>query len=238
MHNLNLSIANYEYAQFAGVLNKITKTFQVKDLLISLLSNEKAKIELVDKICKAENVLFLKNTFLSMSNKELRTSLIEGLILKRDNLTKFLSKDRFILKPLHNFFFTRDASVTINEQVLISKMASDVRARETIIMDYIFNYYDGFNTETINLNSSKLEMPDFSIEGGDVLIAREDVLIIGLGARSTSHGIDLLIEKFKKEKLKKHIIIQELPTTPESFIHLDMVFTFLDNDKCMVYSRR
>jgi arginine deiminase len=33
----------------------------------------------------------------------------------------------------------------------------------------------------------------------------------------------------------KHIIVQELPDAPESFIHLDMVFTFLDKNKCMVY---
>lgn len=29
--------------------------------------------------------------------------------------------------------------------------------------------------------------------------------------------------------------MQELPAVPESFIHLDMVFTFLDHDACMVY---
>jgi len=29
--------------------------------------------------------------------------------------------------------------------------------------------------------------------------------------------------------------VQELPHTPDSFIHLDMVFTFLDRDQCMVY---
>jgi arginine deiminase len=29
--------------------------------------------------------------------------------------------------------------------------------------------------------------------------------------------------------------VQELPQKPESFIHLDMVFTLLDYDKCMVY---
>ena len=33
----------------------------------------------------------------------------------------------------------------------------------------------------------------------------------------------------------QHILIQELPDTPESFIHLDMVFTFMDVDSCMVY---
>ena len=34
---------------------------------------------------------------------------------------------------------------------------------------------------------------------------------------------------------KKHILVQQLPSAPESFIHLDMVFTLLDRDKCMVF---
>ncbi|MBQ5783917.1 MAG: arginine deiminase, partial [Bacteroidales bacterium] len=39
----------------------------------------------------------------------------------------------------------------------------------------------------------------------------------------------------ENHKGKKHIIVQQLPSQPESFIHLDMVFTMLDRDKCMVY---
>ena len=31
------------------------------------------------------------------------------------------------------------------------------------------------------------------------------------------------------------MIVQQLPSQPESFIHLDMVFTLLDRDKCMVF---
>ena len=38
-----------------------------------------------------------------------------------------------------------------------------------------------------------------------------------------------------KKKSTHHIIVQELPSTPESFIHLDMVFTNLNTDACMVY---
>ncbi len=33
----------------------------------------------------------------------------------------------------------------------------------------------------------------------------------------------------------QHIIIQELPVKPESFIHLDMVFTILDKHSCMIF---
>jgi arginine deiminase len=43
------------------------------------------------------------------------------------------------------------------------------------------------------------------------------------------------MEYYKQKKVQRHIIVQELPYTPESFIHLDMVFTFLDRNQCMVY---
>ncbi len=36
--------------------------------------------------------------------------------------------------------------------------------------------------------------------------------------------------------VRRHILVQELPRTPESFIHLDMVFTMLDRDLCLVYA--
>ena len=74
-----------------------------------------------------------------------------------------------------------------------------------------------------------------AIEGGDVLVAREDIVLCGIGSRTTSQGVDFILENLKKKNEKQHIIVQELPLTPESFIHLDMVFTLLDRDVCMIY---
>ncbi|NPA45091.1 MAG: arginine deiminase, partial [Chlorobi bacterium] len=54
-------------------------------------------------------------------------------------------------------------------------------------------------------------------------------------ARTSSQGIDYISKFINSTDNIKHIIVQELPETPESFIHLDMVFTLLDNDRCMVY---
>ena len=66
-------------------------------------------------------------------------------------------------------------------------------------------------------------------------MARADVLIIGTGNRTTTQGIDSIIEYMKTKPGVKHILVQELPYKPESFIHLDMAFTFLDKDQCMIF---
>ena len=233
---LNLSVAGREYAQFSGVMEKVTRTFQVQELLADILANEKIKENLLEKICRFEQRPDVQQHLLELSPQEGARQLIQGVVEKKDTLTKYLSPERYALRPLHNFFFTRDASMAVLDDVLIGRMANDVRERESFIMEAIFDYHDLFKTRTVNpLNRKNLD-PATSIEGGDVLVARDDILLIGNGSRTTSQGIDFILEQKKKKKEKeRHIIVQELPHQPESFIHLDMVFTLLDRGECMVY---
>jgi len=95
---------------------------------------------------------------------------------------------------------------------------------------------DIFDTSTVNPSAFTLAS-NATIEGGDVLVVRDDVLLIGNGARTNTHGIDFILNRLQlnSDARKKYILVQELPYKPESFIHLDMVFTLLDADKCMVY---
>ncbi len=232
---LNLSVAEKEYKQLSQVLSKITQTFQVKDLLTEILEIPEVKEKLINKICKSEHVKSIKSSLNKLSPKKLANHIIEGVPLDKNTLTGFLSDERNALRPLHNFFFTRDASMTIYDNVLIGKMANKVREREATVMEAIFNYSPHFETKTINPSSSKHLKDEINIEGGDFLVAREDILLIGTGIRTSTQGIDFIIDKIRKAKGKQSIVVQQLPSKPESFIHLDMVFTLLDKDMCMVY---
>jgi arginine deiminase len=233
---LNLSVARKEYSQLYGVLSRVCQTYQVGDLLVDVLSNPVAKEELINVICKHENALSLRDELLGVSTRELARLLVEGLPLQRNSLTSFLSQERFSLPPLYNFYFTRDAAISVYNEVLIGKMANRVRDRESIIMEAIFNNSGKFETTTINpmfFNDNS----EITIEGGDVLIARHDIMLIGSSCRTTTKGIDFIINRLisSGDKSRRYVLVQELPHKPESFIHLDMVFTFLDADECMVF---
>ena len=210
---LNLSIAQEEYAQLSGVLQKIAKVYTVSDLLVKVLDNEAERQALIGKICVMEQVTDYFDMLMDMSSARLAKVLIEGLPAKINTLTSFLNEDYYALFPLYNFYFTRDASVTIGNNALICKMANRVRTRESLIMEAI---YKG---------------------SGEFIIARDDILLLGNGARTSTQGIDLLAARLGAlaPEGRRHIIVQQLPRTPESFIHLDMVFTLLDKDKCMVF---
>ncbi len=232
---LNLSVTTKEYTQFSSLLGKFTNCLFVEDLLSEVCKNDSYREALIKKICVNEHVPGIIDDLLKISSVELAQQLIRGVPLKRGSLTSFLNKENFSLRPLHNFFFTRDASVSIYDKILISKMASKIRYRESLIMQAIFEQHPVFKTPIWN----PVEFPDYTdkikIEGGDILIAREDIIIAGIGARTSSQGIDFLLERFKEFNDERHIIVQELPHEPESFIHLDMAFSFLDNDSCLIY---
>lgn len=235
---LNLSVASSEYAVFKGVLNKVATTLEVRDLLADILNVGEVKSALLKEICRSEGAMDILPKLMEQPVGELARQLIQGVFIERDNLTRFLSQERFSLRPLHNFLFTRDASMSFGNEVLIGKMDSKVRDREAVIMNAIFNHHPLLETTTINPNTPEniVRFPGISIEGGDFQVGRNDVLVIGTGIRTSTQGIDFILENIKAKKERvHHILIQELPDTPESFIHLDMVFTFLDVDACMVY---
>jgi arginine deiminase len=209
---LNLAIAADEYAQLKGVLNKVTKVFEVKDLLIDILENEKVKCELLKKICDNENCQDIQDYLLEQKPEDLATMLIEGVEMRKDTLTKYLNPERFALPPLHNFFFMRDPSVTIHNSVLISKMANKVREREALLMEAIFDYHPMLATRTYSPYREQPNDKNIKIEGGDVLIARDDTLIIGLGQRTSSQGIDYIMRKFlcqdnQRNYMKSYLLI-------------------------------
>ncbi len=232
---LNLSVVSKEYSQMRDVLNKITVTYQIRDLLKDVLLNEKVKETLVEKVCENEDVYDIRDELLGMNTDRLSEALIEGTEKVSDSLTKFLSREKYSLKPLHNFFYVRDASISIGESVLIGRMKNKVRGRESLIMETIFDFHQMFNTKTMSPLEDLKVSENLSIEGGDILVVRNDILVVGIGARTSTEGVDYIIDKMNERKRKMDIIVQELPMSPESFIHLDMIFTMLDKDKCMIY---
>ena len=231
---LNLSAARKEYEQFESVLKNVSNVHYAKDIFTSYLNNPLQKEEIIQSICTSEKCQNLTDDLLSLDSNKLASCLIEGIELKKTNLTNFLSEERYAIKPLHNFFFIRDTTTVINNKVFISSMAKSIRLRESIILSAIFkelkNYQPFEIIESYN-NESRL----ITYEGGDIIIARDDITIIGSSNRTSTHGIDHIIDQISKVKNHHHIIVQQLPGTPESFIHLDMVFTLLDIDTCMVY---
>ena len=225
---LNKPIVDNEYANFCGVLEKWANVYYVEDILEELLKDNEIRRHLVYESCDMDNCDDgLAEQLMSLDAKQLANILIEGY---EDPEWKVESEERYLLKPLYNLFFTRDASSTVYNRVLINSMSFEVRERETLIYEAIFRHF--FKVDTLNAMAWDR---DARTEGGDVQIASPDLLCIGQGIRTNTKGIKYLAQTFAQERERFNILVQELPKSPESFIHLDMVFTFLGKHQCMAF---
>ena len=225
---LNRPIVDDEYSCFSGVLERWTTVYYVEDILEQLLDDEETRAHLVKESCDMDNCDDdVAERLMDLPSHRLAEILIEGY---EDPEWDGRDDDRYLLQPLYNLFFTRDASSTVYNRVLINSMSFEVRERETLIYEAIFRHF--FGVETLNAMAWDR---DARTEGGDVQIASADLLCVGQGIRTNTKGIKYLAQTFARERERFHILVQELPKSPESFIHLDMVFTFLGQHQCMAF---
>ena len=88
---INLSIARKEYKQISGVLSKLTKTYEVKDLLCNILKDDKIKQEVLDRIERIEPFI---------GEKSPKGSLKEQLLEENaENLSRLLIEAQFLFHP-------------------------------------------------------------------------------------------------------------------------------------------
>ena len=128
---LNKPIVDTEYHYFSGVLEKWTQVYYVEDILEQLLEDGAVRRHLVEESCDMDNCDDdLAERLMELPSAELAKALVEGY---EQPDWDCVSDDRYLLKPLYNLFFTRDASSTVYDRVLINSMSFEVRERETLI---------------------------------------------------------------------------------------------------------
>lgn len=238
---ISLPLARAEHEQLTGVLNKLAHVVELTDLLSDVLDNHDVRQRLLREVGRLYDAPEVLGDLMGMPSAALANQLLEGTPMRKDTLEKYLSPLHHALPPLPNTFFTRDATMCLHDRVIIGSMAFRVRLVESLLLKAIFKYHpdiqsQGFyfdGTESSPADQDATESP-ITIEGGDLLVARGDLVLIGYSERTTASAIDGLIQAIAAHGKAKDFIVLEIPKQRAS-IHLDMIFTMLDQDKCMVF---
>ena len=171
-------------------------------------------------------------------NKELILKTIAG-IKKTDipsysvrTLTDHVEDYLFVADPMPNLYFQRDPFASIGDGVSLNKMYSVTRSRETIYGEYIFKYHPVYKKTP--LYYSRYE--DVNIEGGDIMVLNNHVLIVGVSQRTTSEAVERLAKNlfFNNETDFDTVLAFTIPQA-RTFMHLDTVFTQVDKNKFTIH---
>ena len=244
-----LAEAQEEHDNFARVLRENgVEVVYLEDLMAQTLDQNPALREKFLKQFITEGGIYTKKyktalfEFLNSikDNKELILKTMEGVNLKeidtteKDSLVDLVSPpSKMVLAPMPNLYFTRDPFASVGDGVVLNKMYSKTRNRETIFADYIFKYHEDYKGRVEMLYTR--DAPS-TIEGGDILNINEKTLAIGISQRTQADAISDLAKKifYDSNSKIKTILAFDLPES-RAFMHLDTVFTQIDYDKFTIH---
>lgn len=236
-------MAREEHRRFQQIIWYVAdNVYDIQDLLEEVFEEQEVRAEVLSDLKRRYRIPKKVMGWLAEQPPGgLAELLIGGLSVDQHDLSGAAPK--YHLPPVPNLFFMRDPQVVIGGKVAISAMASEARAREPYISRIVFRYHKAFRERDIfwkdhyegdwpKPTQSPRRRP--TIEGGDVLVVRRDLLIIGVSERTNRAGVEQFAECLKEsDSGVKTIVVVELPKR-RSYMHLDTVFTLTSRNECLV----
>lgn len=231
---LSLPLAAKEHAQLKGVLESVAVVYELKSLLEDVLQQEEVKRGLLERLVELFDCHEQLHALVDLAPEVLANQLIEGTPKQTVSLERFLDPSPYAIPPLPNTFFTRDATMCLNSRIIIGSMAYRARVAESLLLKAIFNEHSQLESEGFYFDGTSHGGSRVTIEGGDLLVIRDDLVLIGYSERTSLSGIDQLMKSIAQHGTVKHFVVVQIPKTRAS-IHLDMLFTLVDFDQCVLF---
>lgn len=137
-----------------------------------------------------------------------------------------IAKERLI-NPLPNMYYVRDPLSCLGNGVMISKMHSAVRQRETFFIDFIFQHHFAYKKVPIYYSNKQTS----SLEGGDVFVINAKTIIVGMSQRSQKEAIDAFAYNLQKHQTSfVNLYVFDIPKQ-KNLMHLDTWITMVAANK-------
>ncbi|MFA7189767.1 MAG: arginine deiminase [Sphaerochaetaceae bacterium] len=245
-----LPIAQKEHDAFAKALQDHgVETVYLEDLMTEVIGhNDDLRRQFIEDFIyeggssAIGNISELSELLLSIKDpKELVLKTMAGVVdteLQREDGKNPLAdmiqpKVRFVLDPIPNLYFTRDAFAIIGHGVTLNRMYSVTRARETIYGRYIFNYHPDFKDKVRQYYTPDIP---FCIEGGDVMNISDRILAVGLSQRTSPEAVEILSNNVfdDPESQIDTVLAIDIPDM-RAYMHLDTVLTQVNEAAFLVH---
>jgi arginine deiminase len=224
------------------------KVLDTQQVLAEIMSDERVKLRLISAICSYEEISHAIQVRLeNIQDPALLAKIFITGILPADEGKD--GEDMFIFPPIPNFIFTRDIGIMVKDHILLSRMATGARRRESLLTKYLSLYY--FFRDQPEKVMEIIEDSDYflyeeeerkhrviTIEGGDVMMIHPKHFVIGCSIRTSPNAISEIIHTiFSKPELGiEKISVVKIPRN-RAQMHIDTIFTQVRRDAWVLYGR-
>ena len=198
--------------------------FEILDLAREALQDKSVRQNFVEQMVREltyENLEVVEEELKNLDANKLLRFVVEGTIGPDHT---------FSLHPTPNILFTRDLAAVVGNRVILSKAAKRARARESLLMELILKNHPVFSSVRDNIIHIGGQQ---SVEGGDVLVVSDKIVLIGMSERTSFSGLMNVATQLLAGEVE-HVVAVDIPKKRSS-MHLDTIFTFADENECIVF---
>jgi arginine deiminase len=161
-----------------------------------------------------------------LSTRDLPSDLRPGYIaLSRESS----GVTEYLMPPLPNTLYTRDTTCWIYGGVTLNPLYWPARHDETLLMKAIYEFHPDFVGSKVWWGDPEQEWGLATLEGGDVEVPGNGVVLIGMSERSSRQAITQVAARLFDQGAAEQVIVAGMPKL-RAAMHLDTVFTFADRD--------
>lgn len=230
-----LEVVKREHSQLKGFLAKVAQVSELRDLLTMTLASTAARAEFATLIAALHRAEHRREELAAMSAECLAGTVVTGLPARHTRLSDFIRGADFDIPPLPNMYFMRDAAMVYRNKSISSAMRFPVRRPEALINRFVFEHHPDFRGNGRLIDGPAMVRDGFSIEGGDFQVLRKDVVVIGVSERTSAEAIDSVARAIADSYNEAVTVFAVVLPVARATIHLDMAFTVIDRDACLVY---
>jgi len=238
-------LARDEHARFRRVMQLLgIEVVDASQLLTEALADDEARDWIVD-VLLGRLPRRRREELRALPADELARTVVEGrravIAAPGDDVP---GDALYEIPPLPNWCFQRDPQVILRDHVLIGAMATPARHPESLLTRTVFRHHPSLRDVPVRMDpagpeSLTLEVADPTrptLEGGDVLVLSEDIVVVGMSERTNRAGIQRLARTLGTiEDGPRWLVVLDLPQR-RAYMHLDTLFTAADRDLCLVHA--
>jgi arginine deiminase len=231
---IGLEVSAREHARLKAVLQRFAAVHEISDLLTEVLTRAEAREYLISRTMDVIPSEPLAQQLAQLPPRSIVKMIIEGTEEEPGPIASALNETGFVLHPLPNLFFPRDIGIVIGGHAVVGSMRYGIRWTEELLIKTLFKFHPTLANAGILYDGAEERRSNYTLEGGDVHVLRDDLLLVGFSERSSPGALDQLSDSVFEKAGVKDVIVVVMPNNPTA-IHLDMIFTHIDSDLCVVY---
>ncbi len=230
---IELEQAQKEHRQLVAVLRQFAEVLETRTVLAEILKLAEVRERLVARTLDVVPSDALAQRLARLPVSELVSVLVAGAVEEPGPIAAAVNETGYMLPPLPNLFFTRDVGFVIGEYAVIGSMRYGARWTEELLVSALFHHHPAFENAGVLYDGSDEKRLGYTLEGGDVHPLRPELVVLGFSERSSPAALDLLCELLFERCGVRDVIVVVMPKEPTA-IHLDMIFTQLDGERCAI----